>query len=246
MVEPQFECKQDADVCRLLAAKLGIEQYFTKTDEEELLASLNMPLYIEHGITLQSLRDKQAGRWGTPSVPHADGSYVNATGKAEFYSEKPKVRIDFGQTWDVAGERLPRFFPPTEAWPEHEIMKKYPLILTSERSRHRMQTTGWDVPWHLEIASEPVLRMNPDDASARGIESGDYVEVYNDRGFAVAKAALSAAMRPGFLVYPKGTQASQFKAGFFSDLSSCVYDPVGVNSSFFDAVVELRKWEGRE
>jgi molybdopterin-containing oxidoreductase family molybdopterin binding subunit len=247
IVGPQFEAKQDGDVYRLLAAKMGIGDYFTKSDEDELRDSLNMPQYISAGITLESLRETQTGRWNQPSPPHSDGTYVNATGKAEIYCENPKTRIDFGQSFDVDAERLPRWFAPTEAWPDSEVMKKYPLILTSERSRHRMQTSGWDVPWHLEIASEPMLRMNPDDAAVRGIGTDDYVEVYNDRGSVVAKVALSASMRPGMIVYPKGLQASQFKtSGTFSDLSTSVYDPVAVNSSFFDCAVEMRLWEEKE
>jgi molybdopterin-containing oxidoreductase family molybdopterin binding subunit len=247
IVEPQFEVKQDGDVYRLLAAKMGIGDYFTRSDEDELRESLNMPEYISAGITLDSLRETQSGRWGQPSPPHSDGTYVNATGKAEIYCEKPVPRVVCGQEIDISAERLPRWFEPTEAWPGSEAMDKYPLILTSERSRHRMQTSGWDVPWHLEIAPEPTLRMNPDDAAPRGIKTGDYVEVFNDRGNAVAKAALSPSMRPGMLVYPKGLQASQFKtAGSFSDLSTSVYDPVAVNSSFFDCTVEMRLWKGKE
>ncbi|MDR1015117.1 MAG: molybdopterin-dependent oxidoreductase [Coriobacteriales bacterium] len=243
IMEPQFEAKQDGDVYRLLAAQMGIGDYFTRSDEEELRESLNMPQYISAGITLESLRETQTGRWGQPSPPHSDGTYVNATGKAEIYCEKPQPRIEFGQAFDRDAERLPRWFPPTEAWPGSEAMSRYPLILTSERSRHRMQTSGWDVPWHLEIAPEPVLKMNPDDAAARGIKTGDYVEVFNDRGNAVARAALSAHMRPGMLMYPKGLDGSQFKAGSFSHCSTSVYDPVGVNSSFFDCTVEMRLWK---
>jgi hypothetical protein len=45
------------------------------------------------------------------------------------------------------------------------------------------------------------------------------------------------------LSYPKGWQTRQYKSGNFSTLTHSEYDPLAVNSSFFDCMVEARKWE---
>ena len=93
-----------------------------------------------------------------------------------------------------------------------------------------------------ELDPEPTIKMNPVDARERGIADGSYVEVFNDRGHCVAKAVLNEGIRPGCTVYPKSWQQNQFKAGSWSELLTSVYDPVGVNESYFDNLVEVRVW----
>jgi biotin/methionine sulfoxide reductase len=41
------------------------------------------------------------------------------------------------------------------------------------------------------------VRINPQDAAARGIADGDIVRLYNDRGACLAGAVLSHDLRPG-------------------------------------------------
>jgi hypothetical protein len=43
-------------------------------------------------------------------------------------------------------------------------------------------------------------------------------------------------------MYPKGWMKSQFKAGAWTELTSSEFDPVGVNASYFDVAVGVRKW----
>ena len=97
-----------------------------------------------------------------------------------------------------------------------------------------------------EIFSEPTVDINPDDAAARGIETDDYVYFWNDRGHAVAKAVVNAAIRPGVARYQKGWQDEQFKSGNWTWLTPSRFNPVTVNNSFFDTAVEYRKWDGEE
>jgi anaerobic selenocysteine-containing dehydrogenase len=112
----------------------------------------------------------------------------------------------------------------------------------SERARNRVHTQDSANVWLLEIEPEPTVKINPMDAETRTIQNGDYVEVFNNRGRAVAKAVLSSGIRPGVLVYPKGWQASQFKAGSWTELLTDEFESIAVNMSFFDNAVEARKW----
>ena len=244
IVEPAFEAKPDMQIAKLIAEGLGLGQYFEGDDESWLREQIDVPMLAAQGITLDSLREKKDMRLVPESVGYADGKYSTPTGKVEFYCEKPLPRIDLGLDLDVAPERLPRFYPPYEAWPETEAIKKYPLVLIPEHSRGRFHTGGFDGVWLNEIEPEPIVRMNVDDAKDRGIEEGDYVEVYNDRGHGVAKARLCAGKRPGMLSYPKGLQGRQYKSGDLASLCSLRFDPFAVNSSFGDTCVEVRKWDG--
>jgi molybdopterin-containing oxidoreductase family molybdopterin binding subunit len=169
-------------------------------------------------------------KFGTPS------------GRLEFYVEKPHPRNDFGQSWDVDRERLPRWVPPTEAWPDNPLYGKYPLVVITPKSRFRVHGQWFGVPWLRELDPEPIVTMNPQDAGARGIANGDYVEVFNDRGHVVLKAVVSHGVRPGVLSIPKGWQRHQFKAGGYQELTSGSFDPVGVNASFYETLAEVRQW----
>lgn len=244
IVEPAFEAKPDLQVAKLLAEGLGVGKYFEGDDESWLREQLDFPALAAQGITLDALREKKDMRFLPAGVYYADGKFSTPTGKVEFYCEKPLPRHDLGLDLDVAPERLPRFYPPYEAWPGTEAMKKYPLILIPEHSRGRFHTGGFDGVWLNEIERGPIVRMNVDDAQARGIEDGDDVEVYNDRGHGVARAVLDAGKRPGMLQYPKGLQGRQYKSGDLASLCSLRMDPFAVNSSFGDTCVEVRKWDG--
>ena len=49
------------------------------------------------------------------------------------------------------------------------------------------------------------LEIHPADATQKGIETGDEVRVFNQRGDVVLRARVSEAVQPGVLYSPKGT-----------------------------------------
>ena len=245
-VDPPFECKPDGEIMSLLAHALGFGDFFQGDTDSYLTEALSSQAFAAMGITLERARKEHTIHVPLFDIYHPDHIYDTPTGKLEIYCENPTPRIPTSQmmNWDWEAEHLPYWFPPHDAWPELEALQKFPLILTSERSRDRHHTNGFELPWLLEALPEPTVRMNPADSDSRGIKNGDYVELFNDRGNAVARAIVDPGVRPGVLVYPKGWQRHQFKAGSFSDLSTHEYNPVAVNASFMDAAVEMRAWKG--
>jgi anaerobic selenocysteine-containing dehydrogenase len=243
VIDPLYECKPDGDIIRIFADKLGAGEWFSKTDDEFFEEVWDNDQLRTLGITPKAVKEKHAIRFVPEyTVSNPECVYPTTTTRLEFYVENPTPRVNYGQSFDVEFERLPRFRPPKEAWPDHEIMKKYPLILISERPRDRFHSMGFQDTLVLEIEPEPNFKINPLDAERYAVKEGDYCEVYNDRGHAVAIAHLSEGIRPGSLLYPKGWQIEQFKVGSWSELTSSDFDPVAVNNSFFDTVVEIRKW----
>lgn len=241
--EPLFEAKSDADAARLVAAKLGFGEHFTKTDAEELSNGIKSAYSESLGITYERLKEEQCMLDGSaPAIPAQSLTFATPSGRIEFYCENPVPRKDYGQAFNPADYRMPRFYPPSEAWPENEKFATYPLILMSERPRFRVHSQWYGVPWLRELDPEPIVKMNPIDAGPRGIKNGDYVECFNDRGRAVAKAVLSEANRPGVLIYPKGWEPRQHKVGSWSELVTSYPDPDGVNGNFMDNLVEVRLW----
>ncbi|MDR1422262.1 MAG: molybdopterin-dependent oxidoreductase [Coriobacteriales bacterium] len=242
-VEPAFESKTDGEIAIELAKVLGVGDFFSMTNDEFLHEALNSESMIAAGLTVENLKEKRVIRF-LPEGYVAPRAWPTGTGRMEIYVDTPFPRLDVGQTIDFDAEHMPRWFPPTEAWHENELMQEYPLIFMSERARNRYHTQDAESTWLREIEPEPIVRMNPRDAAERGISEGDYVEVYNTRGHAVALARLSEEMKPGVVKYPKGWQIYQFKSGCWGSLHNSDYDPVGVNDSYFDAVCNVRLWNG--
>lgn len=244
-IEPLYESKPDSEIVRMLAEKMGVGEYFNKSDEEYLDEMLASPLSEMLGLNFNSLKEQRAIRVAKEPFISCEGNvFYTATGRMEFYVENPAPLALSDETLDFEREHLPRFFPPMEAWPENPLYEKYPLVLLSERPRFRVHSQWFNTPWLRELDPEPFVKLNVKDAAARGIADHDYVEVFNDRGRAVVKAVLTQGVKPGAMVFAKGWQRKQYKEGDLSELASSKFDPFAVNSSFMDELVEVRKWNG--
>ena len=101
---------------------------------------------------------------------------------------------------------MPRYIP---SWEGHtsELAKKYPLQLISPHPRFSFHTHhDTRVPWLGDIPANRIFkdgyywhvtRIHPSDAKARGIEDGDIVKMYNDRGAVLGIAQVTERMKPG-------------------------------------------------
>lgn len=252
-IEPLYESKPDSQIVSELGQKLGLGEYFSLSNEEILDEVYSGTLAEMTGQTMAAIREKKQIRFipgdaeKDPHIAYKDGVFGTPSGRFEFYREMPTARALTTKTptpEEIDLNRMARWFPPLEAWPENELYEKYPLVLMSERPRYRVHSQWFSTPLLRDLDPEPFVKINPKDAEPRGISSGDYVECFNDRGFAVAKAVLSEGIRPGTLQYPKGWQLSQHKAGGWSLLSSTEFDVFTVNNNFMDVLCEIRVWDG--
>jgi molybdopterin guanine dinucleotide-containing S/N-oxide reductase-like protein len=124
------------------------------------------------------------------------------SGKIEFVSESLKAHLPDDDERPV----MPRFIP---SWEGHtsELAKKYPLQLITPHPRYSFHTHhDSNVTWLGEIRGHRVLkdgiywrpaRLNPADASARGIKDGDIIKLFNDRAAVLCIADVTERMRPG-------------------------------------------------
>lgn len=252
-IDPLYESKPDPQIVSELAQKLGLGDYFSLDNGGILKEMMDTPIGAALGQTVEDLREKKQVRVvpgdaeKKPHIAYENGAFGTPTGRFEFYRENPLPRAATTKVptaEEIEINRMAHWFPPLEAWPENELYKKYPLVLMSERPRYRVHSQWFSTPLLRELDPEPFVKINPKDAAARSIGDGDYVECYNDRGFAVAKAVLSEAIRPGTLVYPKGWQLDQHKDGGWSQLSSTEFDSFAVNNNFMDVLCEVRVWNG--
>jgi anaerobic selenocysteine-containing dehydrogenase len=87
---------------------------------------------------------------------------------------------------------------------------------------------------------QPVLRLSPQDADARGVADGATVRVWNDLGALEVEARIDADLRPGVVVMPKGMWLDQLPGGLTANaLVPNTVDPLAGGACFNDARVEV-------
>jgi molybdopterin-containing oxidoreductase family molybdopterin binding subunit len=240
--EPQFEAKSDFNIYQLLSKELGIGEAFDFEEKQYIELLLDTDLAREDGMTLANLeKDKALALYKETYIHGKGGVFPTPTKRAEFYHEAPAKNLDFGQDFNIADERLPIFIPPSEAWYKNPRYETYPFNIISEHTRWRVHSSWSHVPLLREIDTEPIVKINPMDASVKDIHDGDSVRVFNDRGEVVIKAIISSAMRPGSINIPKGWHYDQFISGHYNNVTSTATDNLCVNTPFFDALVQIEK-----
>lgn len=215
VIEPLYECKSAYDICAELAERLGVGDKFTegKTQldwvkqmvEETRKEEPNMPPYEEfkkQGVfkemkeTARALvefrKDPEANPLETPS------------GKIEIYSEECAWKRD---NWDLPeGDvitAVPEHIRTWESAEEAMENSKYPLQLSTYHFKGRVHSTYGTVDW-LEEAHHNVAWLNPLDAKDRGIESGDMIDIFNDRGRVRVEVQVTGKIRPDVVSIPEG------------------------------------------
>ena len=122
-----------------------------------------------------------------------------------------------------------------EPYRYREPEAEYPLAFVTPAS-HRLinSTLGESNLERLEVT------LHPDEASSRGLATGDAVRVFNDRGEVRCRLAVSAAVRPGVASMPKGAWRHSSDNGLTST-ALCPDDAqvVGDAACFNDARVEV-------
>lgn len=252
-IEPLYEAKSDYELFQTFAEGMGVGDALDMTEHEYMELLLDTDGARELGMTLENLKKEKAIRAfpgnaaDDPYVHGAGGVFPTATGRAHLYVETPVPNFDWGQEVDVDAVRVPKFFPPSQAWYENELHEKYPLSVIQDHTRYRTHSQWWDVDTLREIMPENYLSMSAQDAADRGIQDGDLVKAYNDHGCAVLKAVIHNGLRPGMVAMPKGYEKFEYIDGHYNELTT--YDSkndYAANCYFFDVLVEVEKYEGGE
>ena len=216
--EPQFECRLSYDWCADLAERLGLRDEFTegKTWEEWMESRYeeysrpsaphkNAPSFAE-GLEMGFWRDPE------PAEPYvALQAYVEdpkgrarttPSGKIELYSERLATIRD---TWTFYnGDRdvvrpVPSYFPEIEG--VADVNESYPLLFATWKAKNQFHSR-YQVIEELQQACQHCLWINPVDAEPRGIENGDTLLVFNDRGSVQITARVTARIMPGVVGMP--------------------------------------------
>ena len=178
-----------------------------------------------------SARGMGAPRLAFPWLPFAKGDFPTPSGKCEFYA---KGLADKGL------DPLPHYEPVKRA--PSKTDSRYPLMFLSTKSRrHFFNSSHANQPRHLRAEGQPRLRIHPEDAAKRGIESGASVRVYNARGSVEVRAEVIDAMRPNVVTMAHGWWASRIGGSSANALTSDGLSDFGGGGDLHDTRVEVEK-----
>lgn len=232
-VEPQGEAVPTTELFRRLAARIGFaEPCFADSDERLLEIALESDHPFLEGISLERLRRDGWARLNLPDpwLPYADGGFATASGKADLAPDG--LAVDY-----VPGGESPAGDPGLAA--------RYPLVLISSKSAlHFLNSSYGGLQRHVRLEGEPRLDLSAYDAAARGIEDGEMVRTFNDRGSVFARARVGDRVPPGTVAMPSGWWASLSPGG--SSVNALTQDAIsdyGEGPAFHDALVEVMRGE---
>jgi len=189
VIAPVDEALPNTEIFRRLAARFGFdESLFRDTDADLMDAAIDAtdPRLQGHAgsdVPLEvALSMRAAG--DAPLLMCDTVLPATRTGKVELFSQDLEDRYGYG---------VPRYEP---------VPARLPLLLISPSSSRRTNTTFGGDPASLVVEE---VEVNPADALARGIETGQPVRVWNTLGEVRLMARISDAVAPGVLYSAKGT-----------------------------------------
>ena len=91
------------------------------------------------------------------------------------------------------------------AWESRDdpLASQYPLQLITTHFKRRAHTQYETVPWLRELQTQK-MQISPADARPRGIEDGDRVKVFNDRGATILPVKVTQRIIKGVVAIPEG------------------------------------------
>ena len=236
IVEPEGEAKSDFEIFRALANAYGVGEYFERSEEEYIDDMLNTGDPLLEGVNVERLKaEKVIFPWPSrePYVGFKDHVFPTQSGKIEIYKE----------TLQEYGAELPVYREPVEASPHNPLFQKYPLVLLSSHSRYRIHSTFANLELVKTREPEPLVRVNPSDARARGIEDGAIVALTNDRGHVKIRCCVDDNIRAGCVLVREGHWIDQFIEGDPYGLTHDQFSPTAENYAHYDVLVEMRRAE---
>ena len=251
-VESPGEAISNNEIFRRLAKRLGFEEDNFKWNDTECLHN-----YVDwdspacEGIDLDYMKKHGYARLtvGTKDnrAPHKEGNFPTPSGKCEFrlVGAKNFVAGPFRQMYEgfQPGQdipELPDYVASKEtATGSPELFKKYPLNILAPKSHGFINSCYANIDNKLKGQGEQFVLINQVDAMDRGIQEGEMIRVFNDRGSFDALAKITPDVGKGVVVATLGYWR-QLNNGTVNSVSSSAFGDMGNAQTSHDCLVEAR------
>ena len=220
-LEPLGECKSDFDIATELAERLDIKDFNPHTEKEwlKILFDFN-PEYQKHIKDYDKFRKDGIHRVQLEKPYVAFQKQIEDPENHPFETPSGKIEIFSQRVVDIDHPLCPPI-PKYMQVPEDRfdpLAEKYPLQLLSPHPKIRVHSEMYQVEWLREVEPHRAW-INPIDAQARGINDGDEIHVYNDRGKVAITAWVTQRIIPGVMCIFEGAWYSPDENGI--DRGAC-------------------------
>jgi biotin/methionine sulfoxide reductase len=262
-IDPIGSAKNDFDIFRALARRLGYETAFTADRDEmgwcQWVYDQVRASATAKGVALPGFQQFWAE--GFVEMPPPERDYVlfeDFRRDPERHPLKtPSGRIEIVSD-DVAGfdyadcPSHPTWLPPAE-WLGSASAQRWPIHLVTHQpaSRLHSQMDPGPVSRSQKVNGREPIRINPPDAAKRGIRDGDIVRVFNARGACLAGAVVDPGVMPGVVVMatgawfdPSDAAGAPERHGNPNVLTLDIgTSPLAQGTSALTALVEIERWD---
>jgi anaerobic selenocysteine-containing dehydrogenase len=237
-IEKQGESLDNAEMFRRLARAMGYDEPCFSQSDEDMIRELIDPEVnaLFEGVSFEQLQRNgwarantdSPRRWGVNS-----GKWPTPSGKIEIYSEALR---------DLGVDPLPAHVDETEGLSSAAAGGRHPLQVISAATHYFIGASFQHVPRLQEMMARPTFEVSAADATARGIENGDYCRLYNDRGEVFGHALIVDGLLPGVIGAQKQLQGSRQRGGVnVNALVSQREADMGRGPVFFSTLAELER-----
>ena len=215
-IAPIGEARNDREIFRELAARLGFEETFTEGRDE---MGWCQHVYDEvrkgaeaKGVALPGFQQFWAE--GHVELPPPEKDFVLFE---DFRSDPQKhpLKTPSGKI-EIASDTIagfgygdcpphPSWIPPAE-WLGAAEAQRFPIHLVTHQPAARLhsQLDPGPVSQASKVSGREPIRLNPADAQRRGLKDGDIARVFNNRGACLAGVIVDSAVMPSVAVMATG------------------------------------------
>ena len=217
-IDSLYESKSDLEVCRILGKKLGIGPGMLDLGEKQILRIFAQPRKDIKNFNKMKRDGYTKIKVDEPFVAFKEQisdpenyPFPTLSGKIEIYCEH------LAEMNNPLIPPIPKYLSHDEHYDSPKA-KEYPLQLLTVHNKRRTHSSLQNIPWLEEIEGHAAL-INSIDAKARGINNGDLVDIFNDRGRIRILARVTERIIPGVVCVYQGAWYDPDKDGV--DLGGC-------------------------
>lgn len=239
VIEPVGESVRNTELFRILAQRMGYVQdgdnAFTQTDEEmirEIIDEKANPLL--EGVTFEQFKENG---WVRATKDSERRNFL----KVGWPTESRKIEIWSNALKNQGQDPLPTYVHEVEGQYDPK-RAKYPLQVLSNAAHYFIGDSFQQVQRLQAMMSRPTVEMNPQDAAARGINDGDLVRLYNERGETYCHAVIIEGLLPGVCGTQKQFKGSNTLGGVnVNALNSEMLTDFGNSPCFYSVLAEAER-----